>query len=349
MEKETSKPNGKKIKPIYIILPIILIAAGFFGFKKIQHAVDYESTDNAQIETNAVPVISRVAGYVDSVTVSDYSDVKAGQLVVRLDDREYQLAISQAQADLAQAEADLATAKASLTTVSSSERVASANADVMRTRLQKAELDLKRDEALYNDGAITRKQLDDSKANLETARKQLVAGNQQTTQAAVQGNTANAQIQKAIALIETRKAALEKAKLQLSYAQITAPAGGKIGKTNLQPGQFVQPGQPLFTIINDEQFWIVANFKETQLNSLKLGQPVEIEVAGYPDRKLTGKITSFSDATGAKFSLLPPDNASGNYIKVTQRVPVRIDIDNVNAAKDILRAGLSTNIDVRVK
>ncbi|WP_121353867.1 HlyD family secretion protein [Flavisolibacter nicotianae] len=349
MEKVTVETERRRIKPIYIILPLVLLIGGFFGYKKIRHATMYESTDNAQIESNAVPVISRVAGYIDSVAVSDYAEVKPGQLVVKLDDREYQIAVSQAQADLAQAQADLATARAALSTVGSSENVASANADVLRTRLRKAEQDLGRDEALFADGAITRKQLDDSRSNVETARKQLVAGNQQTVQASVQGNTANAQIQKAQALIETRKAALEKAKLQLTYVEIYAPAGGRIGKTNLQPGQFIQPGQPLFTVVNSEQFWVVANFKETQLKSLKLGQPVEMTIAGYPDRKLTGKITSFSEATGAKFSLLPPDNASGNYIKVTQRVPVRIDIDNVAQVKDILKAGLSVDLDVKVK
>ncbi|MDQ3277510.1 MAG: HlyD family secretion protein [Bacteroidota bacterium] len=349
MEKVIVKKEKKRIKPIYIILPVVLIAGGIFGFQKIEHAINYESTDNAQVESNAVPVVSRVAGYIDSVAVTDYAAVRAGELVVKLDDREYQLAVSQAQADLAQAEADLATAKAALSTVGSSENVASANADVLRTRLQKAEQDLRRDEALYADGAITKRQVEDSRANMETARRQLFAGNQQTTQASVQGNTAHAQIQKALALIETRKAALEKAKLQLSYVNIHSPADGKIGKTSLQPGQFIQPGQPLFTVVNDEQYWVIANFKETQLKNLRIGQPVEIMVAGYADTVLTGKITSFSEATGARFSLLPPDNSSGNYIKVTQRVPVRIDIDNVAKVKDMLRAGLSVDLDVKVK
>jgi membrane fusion protein (multidrug efflux system) len=347
--KVVERKEKKGFKPIYVILPVVLIVGGYFGFQKVQHAINYESTDNAQIQSNAVPVLSRVAGYIDSVAVSDYAEVKAGQLVVKLDDRELQLAVSQAQADLLQAQADLATARASLSTVGSTENVAAANAAVLQTRLQKAQQDLRRDEALFADGAITQKQLDDSRSNVETARRQLIAGNQQTTQASTQTGTANAQIQRAQATIETRKAALEKAKLQLTYANIFAPASGRIGKTSLQPGQFIQPGQPLFTIVNNEQFWLVANFKETQLRNLKVNQPVEITIDGYPDRKITGKITSFSEATGAATSLLPPDNASGNYIKVTQRVPVKIDFDNPAQFKDILKAGLSANVDVRVK
>lgn len=350
--KETEvveQKEKKRFKPIYVILPIVLIAGGIYGWGKIQHALTYESTDNAQIQSNATPVLSRIAGYIDSVAVSDYATVQRGQLVVKLDDREAQLAVSQAQADLAQAQADLATARASLTTIGSSQNVASANAAVLQTRLDKAQSDLKRDEALYADGAITKRQLDDSRAAVVTARSSLVAGNTQTTQAGTQTVSANAQIQKANALIATRNAALEKAQLQLTYANVFAPATGKIGKTNLQVGQFVQPGQPLFTIVNNEQFWVVANFKETQLRKLKVGQPVEIKIDGYPDRKITGKITSFSEATGAVTSLLPPDNASGNYIKVTQRVPVKIDFDNIGQVKDILKAGLSVNADVKVK
>ena len=176
--KETvvvEQKEKKGIKPIYIILPIVLIVGSFFGYRKIQHAINYESTDNAQIQSNAVPVLSRVAGYIDSVMVSDYTEVKQGQLVLRLDGREAQLAVSQAQADLAQAQADLATARASLTTIGSSENVASANVAVLNTRLQKAEADLNRDAALYADGAITRRQLDDSRANMVTARSQVVA------------------------------------------------------------------------------------------------------------------------------------------------------------------------------
>lgn len=347
--KVVTRRERKGFKPIYVILPLVVIVGGYFAYTKIQHAVNYESTDNAQIQSNAVPVLSRVAGYIDSVAVSDYSEVKQRQLVVKLDERELQLAVSQAQADLLQAQADLATARASLSTVGSSENVAAANAAVLQTRLQKAQQDLRRDEALYADGAITGKQLDDSRSNLETARRQLYAGNQQTTQASTQTGTATAQIQRAQATIETRKAALEKARLQLTYASIYAPAAGRIGKTSLQPGQFIQPGQPLFTIVNNEQFWLIANFKETQLKYLKLGQPVEITIDGYPDRKITGKITSFSEATGAATSLLPPDNASGNYIKVTQRVPVKIDFDNAAQIKDILKSGLSANVDVKVK
>jgi membrane fusion protein (multidrug efflux system) len=346
--QKVQKPK-RKLKPITFIFPLLLIIGGYFGYQKLMHSIHYESTDNAQLESNAVPVISRIAGYIDSVSVDDYQEIKAGQLLLVVDDREYQIAVAQAEADLLQAEADLASAKAAYANVGAAESVASANSDVLQTRLSKAQTDLNRDEALFADGSITRKQLDDSRANVETARKQLIAGGAQTRQAAVQGGSASAQIQRAQATIATRKAALEQAKLRLSYTQIYAPSNGRVGKTNLEKGQYIQPGQSLTTVVNNETFWLVANFKETQLKSLSLGQPVEITLDGYPDQKIHGKITSFSEATGARFSLLPPDNSSGNFVKVTQRVPVKIEFDNSPDLKPILKAGLSAEVDVRIK
>jgi membrane fusion protein (multidrug efflux system) len=346
--QKVEKTKGR-LKPVTIILPLILIIVSYFGYKKLTHAIHYESTDNAQLESNAVPVISRIAGYIDSVYVDDYQEVKAGQLLWVLDDREYQIAVAQAEADLLQAEADLASAKAAYANVGAAEKVASANTEVLQTRLTKAQNDLKRDEALFTDGSITRKQLDDSRSNVETARKQLIAGSEQINQAAVQGGSASAQIQKAHAIIATRKAALDQAKLRLSYTKIYAPSNGSVGKTNLEKGQYIQPGQALTTVVNNEVFWLVANFKETQLRKLSIGQPVEIKLDGYPDNKINGKIASFSEATGARFSLLPPDNASGNFVKVTQRVPVKIEFENTPELKPILKAGLSAEVDVRIK
>ena len=156
-------------------------------------------------------------------------------------------------------------------------------------------------------------------------------------------------MKRAEAVIKVKEAALDNAKLRLSYTSIIAPETGRIGKSSVQKGQFIQAGQPLFTIVNNDDFWIVANFKETQIENMKEGQAVEISLDAYPDKKITGKIVSLSEATGARFSLLPPDNASGNFVKITQRVPVRISIDNLNELKPILKAGISAEIEVKVK
>ena len=137
--------------------------------------------------------------------------------------------------------------------------------------------------------------------------------------------------------------------MRLSYTTIKTPINGKVGKTNLQVGQFVQPGQPLFTIVNNDEYWITANFKETQISKLSEGMEVDIKIDGYPDLKAKGKIASLSDATGARFTLLPPDNATGNFVKVTQRVPVKIAIQNIADVKKYLKAGLSVTVEVKTK
>ncbi|HLZ16676.1 MAG TPA: HlyD family secretion protein [Cyclobacteriaceae bacterium] len=345
MEPDTTKK--KNIAP-FVLVPVLLVL-GYFGVRTLLHRMSYESTDNAQIETNAVPVVSRLAGFIDSLSISDYSEVGQDQLLISIDNREYVLAVLQAETDLANARADLANAQAQLNNSSANKQVALANEDVQKTRVQKAKDDLNRDEALFKDGAITQKQLDDSRNNAESAQKQFTANQRLVEFANSQVTTAQAQIRKAQASVETRMAALELSKLRLSYCKIYAPVNGRIGKRNLEVGQYVQPGQPLMTVVNGDKFWVVANFKETQLEKMKVGQEVSVKLDGYPDADIKGKISSFSLATGAKFSLLPPDNATGNFVKITQRVPVKIELEDEASYKDILKAGLSVAVDVKVK
>lgn len=344
---ETTETPKKK-KPVMFVLLAAVAVAAFFGIRSAWHAVTHESTDNAQIETNAVPVVSRVAGYIDSVGVADFGLVKEGEKILLIDPREYQLAVIQAQADVANAEADIANAQAQLANAMANQKVAVANAEVQRTRLEKAKSDLTRDEELLKDQAITQKQADDSRANYDAALKQYQSNLEMVNFANTQVTTAGAQIRKAQAAAETRKAARDQSKLRLSYCQITAPVSGRIGKRNLEKGQYVQPGQPLFTIVSDEDFWIVANFKETQLKNVKEGQAVAVTLDGYPDMAIKGRIASFSLATGAKFSLLPPDNATGNFVKITQRVPVKIVLSDIGQFKNVLRAGLSAKVEVEI-
>jgi membrane fusion protein (multidrug efflux system) len=346
MEPTTEKKK-RNLTP-FIVGPIVLVL-GYFGVRALLHRINYESTDNAQIETNAVPVVSRLAGFIDSLSVSDYTEVSQDQLLISIDDREYVLAVLQAETDLANAKADLANAQAQLNNSVVNKQVTAANEDVQKTRVQKANDDLKRDEGLFKDGAITTKQLDDTRNAAESARKQFTSNQRQVEFANSQVITSQAQIRKAQATVETRIAALELTKLRLSYCKIYAPVNGRIGKRNLEVGQYVQPGQPLMTVVSANKFWVVANFKETQLENMKVGQEVSVKLDGYPDAEIKGKISSFSLATGAKFSLLPPDNATGNFVKITQRVPVKIELEDEAKYKDILKAGLSVEVDVKVK
>jgi membrane fusion protein (multidrug efflux system) len=346
METQTPSAPKKKMAPKLIggiVGIIVLLYAGV----SLYHAFTYESTDNAQIETNSIPIVSRLAGYMQTVNINDYDTVNPGDTLAIIDNREFIIAISQAKADLLSAKADLTTAQAQLNSSEVNRNVVNANLDVQQTRLSKAKADLDRDQNLFKDNSITRKQLEDSKSNYETSLKQFKSNQDQLRYAASQINNSQAQIAKANAQVKAKDAALDNAQLKLSYTYLITPVSGKIGKANLQAGQYIQPGQTLFTIINNQEYWVTANFKETQLRKLHEGMQANIILDGYPDVKIKGTITSLSDATGARFALLPPDNATGNFVKVTQRVPVRIAIENLQDVKDYLKAGLSLTVEIK--
>ena len=350
MEQQETIETKKKKSPIrFVILAIVLVLVGYFGYKKVSFALAHESTDNAQVETQITPVLPRVSGYVKTIAIKDYDSVKSGALLVQLDDAELQSQLLEMEADLKQTEVDIINARASINNATVSLKVNRGNIDLNKVRLQKAQADLQRDQNLFSDQAITRKQLEDSRFNVETAQKQVDNSGNDLTAADSRIPVLQSTLQKAEAAIAIKKARIEQQKLKISYTKIYAPQAGKIGKKTISEGQYVQAGTPMFSIVNDTTYWIVANFKETQIRKFHPGMQVDIELDAYPDQKLKGTIESLSEATGAKFSLLPPDNSSGNFVKVTQRVPVKIAISNINSYKNILRAGLSAGITINTK
>ena len=332
----------KKKSPVrLIIIGAVLLVAVYFGYQKINFSLTHETTDNAQIETQITPVLPRVSGYVKSIAVKDYDSVKAEQLVAEIDDAELQTQLQEMQADYNQGEVDIVNAKALLNNALVSLKVNKGNIDIANVRLQKAQEDFQRDKNLYAGEAITKKQLDDSKFGLETAQKQLDNNKNDLASAESRIAVLESTVKKTEVALQVKKAKIDQQMLKLSYTKITAPVTGKIGKKNVSEGQFIQAGTPLFSIVNDTTYWVVANFKENQLHALTPGKKVELRVDAFPDEKITGTVASLSEATGAKFALLPPDNASGNFVKVTQRVPVKIWIDDVAKYQTMLRAGLS--------
>jgi membrane fusion protein (multidrug efflux system) len=343
MEQQATKE--KKKSPVRLIILIIVLLVGvYFGYKKINFALTHESTDNAQIETQITPVLPRVSGYVKNITVKDYDSVKEGDLVVELDDAELQTQLEEMEADYRQSQVDIVNAKASLNNALVSLKVNKGNIDLNKVKLQQATENLQRDKSLYASEAITKKQLYDTRYAFETAQKQLDNSNNDLSSAESRISVLQSSVQKAEAALQVKQAKIDQQKLKLSYTKIFAPQAGKIGKKNISEGQFVQAGTPLFSIVNDSTYWIVANFKENQLYALTPGKKVEVRIDAYPDLKLTGTVASLSEATGARFALLPPDNSSGNFVKVTQRLPVKIWIDDVAKYKNLLRAGLSVFI-----
>ena len=350
MEQETKQSEKKKKSPIrYVIIAVVVIAAAIFGWTKISYAIAHETTDDAQVETQISPVLPRVSGYVKTIAVKDYDSVKAGQLLVEIDDEELQTQLVQMQADYESAKADILNAEAALKNAQVGLNTNRGDISLSSIKIQQAQEDYQRNQNLYNDQAITKKQLDDSKFNLEQAKQ--TSENNQSVLSTAQSHIAvlEAGLQKAQAGLATKAAAIQQQQLKISYTKIYAPQSGKLGKLNIAAGQFVQAGSPLFSIVNDTTYWIVANFKETQIRKFYPGMPVEISLDAYPDSTLKGNVASLSEATGARFSVLPPDNSSGNFVKVTQRIPVKVTIDDVNDYRNILRAGLSAYVSIKTK
>jgi membrane fusion protein (multidrug efflux system) len=343
MEQQKKEKQAKIRK---IVIGLLLIVALYFGIKKVAFSLSHETTDNAQIETSIVPVITRTSGYVKTISIKDYDSVQQNQLVVELDDAELQAMLEEQKADLLQSTADVANAKAQLENATLSLKNNKGVIDLRTIRQKKALNDLTRDQNLYKEQAITKKQLDETEYQVASANQE--ANNAQTELAIANNKIAvlREALNKANAMIQMKQAKIKETELKLSYTKITTPSTGKIGKKNINIGQFVQAGTPMFSIVNDSSYWVVANFKESQLEFLTEGKKVNIRVDAYPDLNIQGTILSLSDATGAKFSLLPPDNSSGNFIKVTQRIPVKISIDNQAAFKSKLRAGMSVFITV---
>jgi len=227
--------------------------------------------------------VPRVAGYVQTLRAEDYQKLQANQLVAVIDSQEYAIAVAQAEADYRQALADLENARAALRNVSENIKVANADASVQATRRDKAKTDLQRDQNLFSGNALTQRQLEESKSGVDIQEKQFSATQAQVTQAQVSQGVAVANIKKMEAIVQVKKTVLEQQQLRLSYTKIYASISGKTGKVNISTGQYVQPGQTLFTIINDSTYWVIANFKETQLEKMHVGQTVRIKADAFPN------------------------------------------------------------------
>ena len=336
-------------KPLLLIIgAIVVVIAGIFGVKHLSFALAHEETDDAQVEGDISPVLPRVSGYVTRVLVKDNDRVTAGQPLLEVDSRELDLRIANANANLQSAQAALLTAKANVEKARAALTVSEAAVDVAKVRNVKAADDLRRDTNLFQTNAITDRSQSDSKAAADVARTLLASSERQAEAACTDVAVAKAEVVAAEAAVQVRTSDLNFAQLQHSYAVVTAPIAGTVSRKNVEPGQYVQAGQTLLSIASLADLWVVANFKETQMEHIKVGQSAELTLDTYSGQVFHGTVQSISGATGARFALLPPDNASGNYIKVTQRVPVKIVLQSQPADRP-LRAGLSVDAAVLVK
>jgi membrane fusion protein (multidrug efflux system) len=348
-----AKPSKRRIV-LPIVLLLALLAAGW-AFKQWSYGRAHESTDDAAIDGHLVPVLSKVSGYVDAVTVSDNDHVNADSILVQIDPSEYKVRVAQADADLAAARAAAGGAGASGQAQAAVEQAtgqrASLNAQITAARANeaKAKADLARMEELAGKQVVSKMQLDAARAAAEAASANVVALERQTSAASGSVVSAEAGVRLANARLAGAKAASDNAALQLGYTKVTAPAAGIVSRKQVEPGQLIQAGQPLMTIVTDTGVFVTANMKETQLGDLRVGQPAEIEVDAYGGATAIGCVESVSAATGSKFALLPPDNATGNFTKVVQRVPVRLRVKQGLGPDRPLRPGMSVTVHVDIK
>lgn len=413
---EQLPPKSPRRRPVRLLLALAglgAIAAGVTGYRWWQFASTHQETDNAAVSAHVYQISSRISGNVIDVPVDDNQTVQPGELLVRLDPKEYQVKVQQAQAALAIAQRQAQAAQTSVTLAggtaqaqtteaqgelqqaiaaieSARSTVAEAQAGVptaqaqvaqAQATLQKAQADYRRYQSLYQSGAISRQQLDSARAAYDVALAQQQAAQQGVSQAqarlaqaqngiaaaqaglaASQGGVQKAQtgsVQTAVtrsqyeaaqATIAQAQANLAEAQLQLSYTNLTAPVAGRVGRKAVEVGEQVQPGQALMAVVGND-VWVVANFKETQLADMQPGEPAEIKLDAFPGHTFTGKVSSLSPASGSEFALLPPDNATGNFTKIVQRVPVKVtfDANSIQGYETRITPGMSASVSVDVK
>jgi membrane fusion protein (multidrug efflux system) len=340
----------KKNKVIPIILGVLIVIGAFFGTKEYIYYSKHVDTDDAQIDGDISPVVARVGGYVQEIKFEENTRVKEGDVLVKLDDSDYKVKVEQAQAGQKGASAGVGVSESQIAATSANTSTAKANIEAARVKLVLAQKDYDRYANLVKDGSITQQAFDQARAEKESAQAAFTAAKDQYVAAQKQVGTTQSQLAVSSSTVTQHQADVDFAKLQLTYTDIKAPATGIVSKKNVQKGQLVQAGQSLFSIVNDNSLYVTANFKETQLEDIKPGSKVKIEVDAYPDQELYGEVYNFAPITGAKGSLLPPDNATGNFVKVVQRVPVKIKISE--GSKEIiskLRPGMSVKVSVSIK
>jgi membrane fusion protein, multidrug efflux system len=356
-EPEISEPtpaagNTRKRRLPILILGVLVIVLGGWALQRYLYSRHHVSSDNAQVDGHITTIAPRLSAFIDRVLVDDNQHVRIGDTLVVLDDRDLRVRLEQVQAELRDAQATVGSrgragqAEAQLQVTRAQAASASATVAAAESDYKKAAADLERYRGLAAQRIISAQQLDAAQAAFDAAAANLEAVRKQAAAAGSQVSASGAALRSADARLAAAQAAVEDARLQLSYARITAPASGVIARRNAETGALVEPGQTLMSIVPDAHVWVTANLKETQLAKVRIGDPVEFSVDAYPGRKFSGRVESLSPATGARFSLLPPDNATGNFTKVVQRVPVKIAVDQPTDSTYSLRPGMSVDVDI---
>ncbi len=341
MKHKTKKIIYNLVTCITIIVTLVWVCSKFV------HLGNVEFTENAQVKQHIVPVNARVQGFVKEVRFDEYSEVKKGDTLLIIEQAEFNYRLAQANAAYLNAVADKKAMKKSISTTNTNLTVTEASLKEAKVHLANAERNYKRFEKLLAQNAVTRQQYDDVKTHYEAAKARCEILNQQMKSIKAVSEEQTTRLDQNDAGIAVAEASLELARLNLSYTVIVAPADGVTGRKSIHEGQLVQPGQTVVDIVSHTDKWVMANYKESQIANIKVGNEVEIEVDAVGDYKFKGVVTSISGATGSSFSLMPQDNSSGNFVKIEQRIPVRIDfVENDEAM--MRRVGAGMNVECKV-
>ncbi len=323
MENNEEK-KAKKNKSIIILLSIIAVIIGIVYYL---NSLRYETTDDAYIDGDIVQVSAKVSGQVEEIFIQDNQKIKEGDVIAKIDDTDYKVKFEQAQALYEKA--------------LYAQKVAKAKLDAVNSEISLAQKDLERYQNLYKAGAVSQQTLDSAKTRYDDTKAKLLSAEEDIL--------SNTNDKVADANLRVLKAQRDQADLYLKYTQVIAPNSGTVTNKNVDKGKYIQAGQPLFMLVSDN-YWIEANFKENQVGKMKPGQDVEIKIDAYPNKKFKGKIDSIQKASGAKSSLFPPENAVGSFVKIVQRIPVKIIFtEDINLDEYNIAAGMSVEPKVRVK
>jgi len=326
MGNEEKEKDKSKIKKRFLI-PIIILVGSIIGFVAIKNAGKYESTEDAYIETHTVQIAPKVSGQVVEMYVTDNQQVKEGDLVAQIDDTDYKVKLAEV------------TARYESTLLK--QKGAKAYFSAINSEIKLSEKNLSRYKSLFKDGAASKQELDNAQTNYDSVNAKLIQANENIL-SSDKNRVADADLKQLAAL-------KKQAELNVSYTKIYAPQSGSISSKSTEKGAYVQVGQPLFVIV-PKNVWIIANFKENQLKTMKAGQDVDIKVDTYPDKIFKGRIDSIQRISGAKSSMFPPENAVGSFVKIVQRIPVKIVFaEPIDTSKYTIVPGMSAEPKVRVK
>lgn len=340
-------------KTSHIIRNIIAIAVVVAGVvwvcAKFVHLGNVEYTDNAQIRRNIIPINSRVQGYIQKVCFDDYEFVHKGDTLVIIDSSEYELKVAQAKANYQKALMENTAMGTVISTTANNLTVSDANIEELRIRLTQAETDFRRYEQLLAQKAVTRQQYDNVKADYDAtkAKYDMLARQKKSTSLVKEEQTQR--LEQNQTNIDVARAAQNLAELNLSYTVIVAPCDGVTSRKNIQVGQLIQPGQTLLSLVEYDNVWVIANYKETQTANIKEGQSVKVTVDAIPDIEYHGVVATLSNATGAQYSIVPQDNSAGNFVKVEQRIPIKIIFTDENSQENLDRLRSGMNVECEVK